>query len=847
MRKGLRAFASGIAKTGRLAAACLLLAGVLGAGSAIAQDTTTILRDGGGVITLPLTYDDGNNDMAYLQVHHFIAGNAKPVMNPTMVGENNGTPPDVDGIQPPTKSQFLIGNLANVTLNDTDDDLDTYETLTIEPIPSAAGSFKIVLAPDGEAGLDAMVNKDKDKAHLYVVMSANSPSLVGIEGGEDGTMYNTNAAMDITNVTLTRRDAPTKEQEKMISGLFEDADDVSLSYSTQVDLIERGTGDDKKKVSIVTASISGEKLTLTLTDKATVDGDMTHVTLIATDAAGEYAWKRYEVTVGAPTQPYVTEAGLGNKTYREDDKAADIMAFPLAPGFDDPDLTADTNNDNETVARTLEIKVTIDDMAAQRVPEMGADFTWITTPMNIVVTGDGTDAPTVKIEPRAKGMVTFTVTATDKGAICKGNGTDDDDEPVKKDDDDMYVVASLPTDADATLYCVAAGTTLPTAMAPDKKTDKYPDSKSTKTTFTVTIQSKTTPQTDNAIPALTLVSDKDVGGMTVDLADVDSKTEGAQAAFKAHGQELTYTVTLPMEKTKVAGEDIERPIADVSEDGGKITVVPIWRQLPDVTKTATVTATNGSGESVEATFDVTVKAAEKPIVNPFLADTIGDTLDVMVGSNLVIDLKDVRKVIENDGDPIPIALPVFIDPNATEADLKNLPAGLQLHMNPEDVMTAHRYDDQSSANDVYTSMGRIMLDPKTGVLTLNATAPNNMTVTVHATDRERNMTSATMVLEAIGTSSAEGDELPTEVSLSQNYPNPFNPQTTIEYALPAAGDVTLIVYDMLGREVTTLLNGPQTAGRHTVNFDAAHLSNGTYVYRLVAPNKTITRTMVLVK
>ena len=840
MRKGLRAFASGIAKTGRLAAACLLLAGVLGAGSAIAQDTTTILRDGGGVVTLPLTYDDGNNDMAYLQVHHFIAGTAKPVMNPTVVGENIMDPPDVNGIQDPTKSQFLIGNLANVTLNDTDNDPDNYETLTIEPIPSAAGSFKIVLAPDGEAGLDAAVNKDKDKAHLYVVMSANSPSLVGIEGGEDGTMYNTNAAMDITNVTLTRRDDPTKEQEKMISGLFEDADDVSLSYSTQVDLIERGTGDDKKKVSIVTASMSGDKLTLTLTDKA-MDDDMTHVTLIATDAAGEYAWKRYNVTVGAPTQPYVTEAGLGNKTYREDDKAADIMAFPLAPGFDDPDLKADSDGDktvdnpNAPTDRTLNIKVAIDDMAAQKVPDMGPNFTWITTPMNIVVTGDSTAAPTVKIEPRATGMVTFTVTATDPGAICKAA-----DIPVDKDDGDVQANV-LAGDASTAVHCAAPG-----AME-TKTTGLYPDTKSTKTTFTVTIQSKTTPQTDNAIPALTLVSDKDVGGMTVDLADVDSKTEGAQAAFKAHGQELTYTVTLPMEKTKVAGEDIERPIADVSEDGAKITVVPIWRQLPDVTKTATVTATNGSGESVEATFDVTVKAAEKPIVNPFLADTIGDTLDVMVGSNLVIDLKDVRKVIENDGDPIPIALPVFIDPNATEADLKNLPAGLQLHMNPEDVMTAHRYDDQSSANDVYTSMGRIMLDPKTGVLTLNATAPNNMTVTVHATDRERNMTSATMVLEAIGTSSAEGDELPTEVSLSQNYPNPFNPQTTIEYALPAAGDVTLIVYDMLGREVTTLLNGPQTAGRHTVNFDAAHLSNGTYVYRLVAPNKTITRTMVLVK
>ena len=94
---------------------------------------------------------------------------------------------------------------------------------------------------------------------------------------------------------------------------------------------------------------------------------------------------------------------------------------------------------------------------------------------------------------------------------------------------------------------------------------------------------------------------------------------------------------------------------------------------------------------------------------------------------------------------------------------------------------------------------------------------------------------------------AEDEELPTEVALAQNYPNPFNPQTTIDYALPQAGDVSLIVYDMLGREVDVLLDGPQAAGRHTVRFGANHLPNGAYVYRLVAADKTITRTMVLLK
>ncbi|MYE03427.1 MAG: T9SS type A sorting domain-containing protein [Bacteroidetes bacterium SB0662_bin_6] len=93
----------------------------------------------------------------------------------------------------------------------------------------------------------------------------------------------------------------------------------------------------------------------------------------------------------------------------------------------------------------------------------------------------------------------------------------------------------------------------------------------------------------------------------------------------------------------------------------------------------------------------------------------------------------------------------------------------------------------------------------------------------------------------------ENEELPTEAALLGNYPNPFNPQTTIDYALPQTGDVSLVVYDMLGREVDVLIDGPQTAGRHTVRFDANHLPNGAYIYCLVAGDKTITRTMVLVK
>ena len=89
--------------------------------------------------------------------------------------------------------------------------------------------------------------------------------------------------------------------------------------------------------------------------------------------------------------------------------------------------------------------------------------------------------------------------------------------------------------------------------------------------------------------------------------------------------------------------------------------------------------------------------------------------------------------------------------------------------------------------------------------------------------------------------------MPAEVALPGNYPNPFNPETTIGYALPRAGMVRLVVYDLLGQEVAVLIDGPQPAGRHTVRFRGDHLPSGPYAYRLQAGDEMVVRTMMLVK
>ena len=88
---------------------------------------------------------------------------------------------------------------------------------------------------------------------------------------------------------------------------------------------------------------------------------------------------------------------------------------------------------------------------------------------------------------------------------------------------------------------------------------------------------------------------------------------------------------------------------------------------------------------------------------------------------------------------------------------------------------------------------------------------------------------------------------PLTYSLGQNFPNPFNPSTMIQYQLASAGPVKLTVYDILGRQVATLVDGLQTQGTHEVRFDAGALASGVYVYRIQTPGYVQQKKMVLQK
>lgn len=98
-----------------------------------------------------------------------------------------------------------------------------------------------------------------------------------------------------------------------------------------------------------------------------------------------------------------------------------------------------------------------------------------------------------------------------------------------------------------------------------------------------------------------------------------------------------------------------------------------------------------------------------------------------------------------------------------------------------------------------------------------------------------------------GVSPISNSKIPTEYNLEQNYPNPFNPKTQINFAIPEEGYVTLKVYDIVGKEVATLVNETKAHGIYKVNFDASNLGNGTYFYRLYVNGFIATKKMMLIK
>jgi hypothetical protein len=116
--------------------------------------------------------------------------------------------------------------------------------------------------------------------------------------------------------------------------------------------------------------------------------------------------------------------------------------------------------------------------------------------------------------------------------------------------------------------------------------------------------------------------------------------------------------------------------------------------------------------------------------------------------------------------------------------------------------------------------------------------------TLYAVRDNGGISKATNLLVSV---SPVSNNIPEDYNLKQNYPNPFNPTTVITYSLPVSSVVNLRVYDELGKEVMTLINEKQSAGKYEVKFDGSGLSSGTYFYKLQAGAFTQTKKLILVK
>jgi hypothetical protein len=101
--------------------------------------------------------------------------------------------------------------------------------------------------------------------------------------------------------------------------------------------------------------------------------------------------------------------------------------------------------------------------------------------------------------------------------------------------------------------------------------------------------------------------------------------------------------------------------------------------------------------------------------------------------------------------------------------------------------------------------------------------------------------------DGITTDTAPGEGTPTRFALEQNYPNPFNPATNIVFQVPGLGRVSLRVYDILGREVATLVKEQKPAGKYTVTWNATSMASGVYFYRLESGSFSETKKLLLLR
>jgi type IX secretion system substrate protein len=162
----------------------------------------------------------------------------------------------------------------------------------------------------------------------------------------------------------------------------------------------------------------------------------------------------------------------------------------------------------------------------------------------------------------------------------------------------------------------------------------------------------------------------------------------------------------------------------------------------------------------------------------------------------------------------------------------------------------HFYRQTTNSGSTYTTTqlqtNNVAGDRSFGGTKAGYTTGSDPCLVIWSAANGTNTNASRLICSTVGIS-GNNNGIPELYSLNQNFPNPFNPTTSIRFAIPRSGLVKLLVYDMLGREVATLVNANLEAGEYNIDFNASDLPSGVYFYRLTAGDFTDTRKMTLIK
>ncbi len=263
---------------------------------------------------------------------------------------------------------------------------------------------------------------------------------------------------------------------------------------------------------------------------------------------------------------------------------------------------------------------------------------------------------------------------------------------------------------------------------------------------------------------------------------------------------LAGTEFLSKTFTVVLGAEVEIPVFNLSIIAGQTGTF----ELGDTGVKLTILSNAGDNFTITA-----VSGPDTPGIAPAGVDSVlaDDILTVTATSSGVIDIE-----------------------YSLQGDLKDQP-GIDISL-----FTVLKRDDSSS------DWADLSQDPN-----LTVTISNDSLITVSGLSSFSQFALGLKDQQTVSNEDEGQGGLPVQFTLNQNYPNPFNPTTTIQFGLPQAANVRIELFNVIGQQVMVVTEGRFTAGWHQVNLNAAGLSSGMYIYRLVTPGFTTSKKLMLIK